>query len=94
MYYFPKQQLHENHLYKLDNMIKNVCQVVSDFVKFSAAVASSYLDNMIESMHYTVSTIASALEQAQNQKLSHVLFPNDVLKKTKQKIDDMALANG
>jgi len=33
-------QLHKNHLYKFDNMIKNVGQVVSDFVKFSAAVAS------------------------------------------------------
>jgi len=86
-------QLHENHLYKLDNMIKNVGQVVSDFVKFSAAVASAYLDNMIESMHHTVSTIASGLEQAQNQKLSHILFPNDVLKKIKQKIDQTAKGN-
>ena len=49
------QQLHENHLYKLDNMIKNVGQVVNNFIKFSPAVASAYLDNMIESMHYTVS---------------------------------------
>jgi len=47
-------QLHENHLYKLGNMIKNVGQVVVDFVKFSAAVACSYLDNMIESIQYTV----------------------------------------
>ena len=88
------QQLHENHLYKLDNMIKNVGQVVTDFIKFSPAVASAYLDNMIESMHYTVSTIASALEQAQNQKLSHLLFPNDILKRIKNKIDATALANG
>jgi hypothetical protein len=29
---------HENHLYILDNMIKNLGQVVSDFVRFSAAV--------------------------------------------------------
>ncbi len=77
-------ELYENHLYKLDNMIKNVGQVVSNFVKFSAAVASSYLDNIIESMQYTVNTIAAGLEQAQNQKLSHTLFPNDVLKKIKQ----------
>jgi len=88
------QQLHENHLYKLVNMIKNVGQVVSDFVKFSPVVASTHLDNMIESMHYTVSTIASALEQAQNQKLSHSLFPNNILKRIKEKIDATALANG
>jgi len=75
-------------------MIKNVCQVISDFVKFSAAVASAYSDNMIESMHYTVSTIASGLEQAQNQKLSHLLFPYDVLKKIKQKIDQTAHEHG
>jgi len=40
-------QLHDNHLHKIDNMIKNVGQVVSDFVRYSAAVASSFLDNMI-----------------------------------------------
>jgi len=34
------------------------------------------------------------LEQAQNQKLSHTLFPNDVLKKIKQKNDLMAQENG
>jgi len=49
---------------------------------------------MIESMHYTVSTIASALEQAQNQKLSHLLCPNNILKRIKEKIDAKALANG
>ncbi len=38
-------QLHENHLYKLDNMIKNTAQTLSEFVKYSAAAASSYLDN-------------------------------------------------
>ncbi len=78
-------QLHKNHLFKLDNMIKNVVKVVSDFVQFSSAVAYSYLDNMIKSMHYTVKTIEAALEQAQNQKLSHTLFPNDVFKKIEQK---------
>jgi len=75
-------------------MIKNVGKVVSDFVKFSPAVASSYLDNMIESMQYTINTIAAGLEQAQNQKLSHLLFPNDVLKKIKDKIDQTAGDNG
>jgi hypothetical protein len=88
------QQLHENHLYKLDNMSKNVGQVVTNFIKFSPAVAATYLDNMIESMHYTVSTITSALEQAQNQKLSHLLFPNNILKRIKERIDATALANG
>ncbi len=79
-------QLQENHLYKLDNMIKNVGQVVSDFVQFSASVASSYLDNMIESMQYTVKTVEAGLEQAQNQKLSHTLFSNDVLKRLSKKL--------
>jgi hypothetical protein len=60
-------QLHENHLYKLDNMIKNVAEVVSDFVKFSAAAAFSYLDYMIESMQNVVKTVEAGLEQAQNQ---------------------------
>ncbi len=72
----------KNHLYKLDNMIKNVGQVVTDFIKFSPAVASAYLDNMIESMHYTVSTIASALEQAQNQKLKIIRIRLSIRKKT------------
>jgi len=34
------------------------------------------------------------LEKAQNQKLSHILFPNDVLRKIKQKIDQTAHDNG
>ncbi len=34
------------------------------------------------------------MEQAHNQKLSHLLFPNDVLKKIKQKIDQTAQENG
>jgi len=87
-------QLHENHLYKIDNMIKNVAQVVSDFVQYSAAVASSYLNNMIKSMQYTVKTIEAGLEQAQKQKLSHTMFPNDVLKSIKQKIDQTAKDHG
>jgi len=45
-------QLHENHLYKLDSMIKNTAETLSEFMKYSAAAASSYLDNMVSSMKY------------------------------------------
>ncbi len=45
-------------------------------------------------MQYTVKTIEAGLEQAQIQKLSHTLFPNDVLKKINQKINQMAQENG
>jgi hypothetical protein len=65
-------QFHENHLYKLDNM-KDEGKVESDFVRYSAAAASSFLDNMIESMQYVQRTIEAGLEQAQNQKISHPL---------------------
>ena len=41
-------------------------------------------------MQYTVKTIETGLEQVQNQKLSHTLYPNDVLKK----IDQMTKENG
>jgi len=37
-------QLHENHLYKLDNMIKNTAEILSEFVKYSDAATSYYLD--------------------------------------------------
>jgi len=87
-------QLHENHFYKLDNMIKNTAETLSEFVKYSAAAASSYLDNMIATMQYVQKTIEDGLEQAQNQKLSYTLFPNDVLQRIKQKIDQMAQENG
>jgi len=30
-------------------------------------------------MQYTVKTFEAGLEQVQNQKLSHTMFPNDVL---------------
>jgi hypothetical protein len=49
---------------------------------------------MIESMQYMVKTIEAGFEQAQNQKLSNALIPNDVLKKIKQKIDQTAQENG
>jgi len=38
-------------------------------------------------------TIESGLEQAQNQKLSHTLFPNDILVKIKEKIDQTTQEN-
>jgi len=40
-------KLHKNHLYILDNMIKNTSEILSEFIKFSAATASSFLENMI-----------------------------------------------
>ncbi len=43
-------QLHENHLYKLDTMVKNTAEVLNDFVKYSASAAYSYLDNMMSSL--------------------------------------------
>ncbi len=87
-------QLHENHLYKLDHMIKNISEILSEFIKCSAAAASLFLDNMTESMQYVQKTIETGLEQAQNQKLSHTLFPHDVLLKIKQKFDQTTQENG
>jgi len=68
-------QLHENHLYKLDTMVKNSAEILNDFIKYSAAAASSYLDSMISSLQYVLNTIEKGLEQAQNRKLSFSLFP-------------------
>jgi len=45
---------------------------------------------MIESLQWVQSTKETGLEQAQNQKLLHTLFPNDVLEKIKIKIDQTA----
>jgi len=85
-----KTQLHENHLYKLVNEIKNTAELLSEFLKYNPAVASAYLYNMIGTIIYVQKTIESGLEQAQNQKLSHTLFPNDVLVKIKEKIEQTA----
>ena len=68
-------QLHENHLYKLDTMVKHTGDTLSEFIKFSAAAAYSFLDNMMSSFHNVIDTIEKGLEQAQNQKLSFTLFP-------------------
>ena len=68
-------QLHENHLYKLDTMVKHTGETLSEFIKFSAAAAYSFLDNMMSSFHNVIDTIEKGLEQAQNQKLSFTLFP-------------------
>ncbi len=40
----------------------------------------------------TKKTIETGLKQAQNQKLSHTLFLNDVLRKIKDKTDQTAIA--
>jgi len=85
-------QLQENHLYKLDNQFQNTCKVFTEFQKYSPATASSYLDNMIESIQY-VQKIEFGLKQAQNQKLSHTLFPNNVFCKIKDKIYQTAQEN-
>jgi len=42
---------------------------------------------------YVQKTIESGLKQAQNQKLSHTLFPNDILVKIKEKTDRTAQEN-
>ncbi len=68
-------QLHENHLYKLDTMVKNSAKVLNDFVKYSASAAYSFLDNMMSSLQYVLNTIEKGSEQAQNKKLSFLLFP-------------------
>jgi hypothetical protein len=87
-------QLHENHLYKLDTMVKHTGETLSEFIKFSAAAAYSFLDNMMSSFHNVIDTIEKGLEQAQNQKLSFTLFPHDVLLAIKRKIDQTAADNG
>ena len=87
-------QLHENHLYKLDTMVKNTNEVLNDFVKFSAAAAYSYLNSMVSSLQYVINTIEKGLEQAQNQKLSFSLFPHDVLLAIIKKIEQTAADNG
>ncbi len=35
-------QLHENHLYKLDNQIKITGTILTKFVKYNPAMASAY----------------------------------------------------
>ena len=87
-------QLHENHMHKLDNQIKNVGRVLSDFSQFSPAVASHYLTNYMTTLNSVQRDIENGLEQAQLQRLSHSLFPNDVLETVKAKIDKTAKDNG
>jgi len=78
-------QLHENHLYKLDTMVKNSAEILNEFVKYSASAASSALKIMISSLQYVLNTIEKGLKQAQNQKLSFSLFPHDILLSIKTK---------
>jgi hypothetical protein len=48
---------------------------------------------MISSLQYVLKTIEEGLEQAENQKLSFLLFPHDVLLSIKQKIVQAAADN-
>ena len=74
-------------------MVKHTGDTLSEFIKFSAATAYSFLDNMMSSFHDVLNTIEKGLEQAQNQKLSFALFPHDVLLSIKNKIDQTAADN-
>lgn len=67
-------QLHENQLCTLDNMIKDVGKVVSDFVRYGTAAASSYLDNMIESMQYVQKLLKLVWSKPKNQYLLTLFF--------------------
>ena len=87
-------QLHENHMSKLDNQIKNTGRVLNDFTQFSPAVASHYLTNYMNTLQTVQIDVENGLEQAQLQRLSHSLFHNDVLEKVKAKIDQTARDNG
>ena len=87
-------QLHENHMHKLDNTVKDTSRVLNDFTQFSPAVASHYLMNYLETLMNVQYDVEDGLEQAQLQRLSHKLFPNDVLEAVKSKIDQTALEHG
>ena len=86
-------QLHENHLKKIDNVIKNSAEILHDFSQANPAVANAFLDNYLSFLHDIQSNIEDGLEQAHQQRLSHKLLENDVLERIKAKIDQTAKDN-
>ena len=87
-------QLHENHLYTLDIKMNQTTTVLTDFVKYSPAVASQALTQMLMHVQNVQTRIEDGLDQAQLHRLSHKLFPNDVLETIKANIDVVAEKNG
>ena len=85
-------QLHENHLYQLDIQVNNSAAIHRDFVQFNPAVASQFITGMIMQANDIQTKVEDALEQAQLHRLSHKIFPNDVLESIKNKIEETAKA--
>ena len=86
-------QLHENHLHALDIQMNNSANILTDFVKYNPAVASQALTGMLMHVEQVQTQIEDGLDQAQVHRLSHKLFPNDVLESIKSNIDITASKN-
>jgi len=86
-------QLHENHLYQLDLQIGNTASTLKQFIEYSPAVASQSLTQMLMYFDDVQTKVEDGLEQAQLHRLSHKLFPNDVLESIKSNIDMTASKN-
>ena len=87
-------QLHENHLYALDIKMNQSTTVMTEFVKYNPAVASQSITGMLMHVQDVQTRIEDGLDQAQVHRLSHKLFPNDVLETIKSNIDEVAQKNG
>ena len=87
-------QLHENHLYTLDIKMNQSTTVMTEFVKYNPAVASQSITGMLMHVQNVQTRIEDGLDQAQLHRLSHKLFPNDVLETIKANIDEVATRNG
>jgi len=80
---------------KMNNNLSQLRELIpwGQIVNIPEAPANRTNAICISTMQYVQKTIEAGLEQAQYQKLSYTLFPNDVLQRIKQKIDHLAQDN-
>jgi hypothetical protein len=81
------QQIHENHLHQIDDAIKSIRDTLFDMVASHPSRVTSTSATMIVKSQDIYTKVASAISQAQLNRLSPLIFPNDVLLAVKTHID-------
>ena len=84
------QQIHDNHLHQIDDAIKSIRDTLFDMVASHPSRVTSTSATMIVKSQDIYTKVASAISQAQLNRLSPLIFPNDVLLAVKTHIDTFA----
>ena len=84
------QQIHANHLHEIDDAMNSINSTLFEMVQFNPAYVTASAATMMTKITDIYTKVANAVSQAQLNRLSPLIFPNDVLKNVKTHIDQFA----